>query len=245
MFGSFSGKFVFFALLVLFSVLLIAQELPKVVYVEQKSSTQYLKDKLTKLEAYLKSQKYEVKYISKLENLEGEFLVIMNGSGYSQSEIEEIEKFVSKGGVLIISSVSDFRDTGKTSDLNAILKKLNAPIQFNDDEVQDETNKDGQAFVVVAPWSNGKLRFYSTSSIIVNDTEKVKIIVKAYPTAKSFDRDGNKDAIPLKEIVLVVELTYGDGKVIALGTGGLLSDYDFDRKGFENEKFVKEYLFKK
>ncbi len=147
MFDSFSGKFVFFALLVLFSVLLIAQELPKVVYVEQKSSTQYLKDKLTKLEAYLKSQKYEVKYISKLENLEGEFLVIMNGSGYSQSEIEEIEKFVSKGGVLIISSVSDFRDTVKTSDLNAILKKLNVPIQFNDDEVQDETNKDGQRFL--------------------------------------------------------------------------------------------------
>ncbi len=242
MFGSFSRKFVFFVLFVLFSVILIAQELPKVVYIEQKSSTQYLKDKLTKLDTYLKYQKYEVKYISKLENLEWEFLVIMNGSGYSQSEIEEIEKFVSKGGVLIISNVSDFRDTGKTADLNAVLKKLNAPIQFNDDEVQDETNKDGQAFVVVAPWNNGKLRFYSTSSIIVNDPEKAKTIVKAYPTAKSVDRDGNKDVFPVKE---VVEFIYGNGKVIALGTGGLLSDYDFDRKGFENEKFVKEYLFKK
>ncbi len=192
----------------------------------------------------MKSKGYEVNFVEKFETLSGEFLFIQNGKEYSKEELELVKDFVYRGGKLIISSQSDYQDKVNTESMNAILKKLDAPIEFNDDEVQDSVNKAGNnAFDIKASWNGGDIKFYSSCSIIVNDPQKTDVLVKSYETATSVDRDGKADEKPVTApIPLVVEFKYGLGTVKALGTAGVYSNYDFDKAGFKNEEFIKTVL---
>ncbi|QTA38126.1 CehA/McbA family metallohydrolase [Thermosipho ferrireducens] len=186
----------------------------------------YTQDKLTKLENYLKSKGLKVVYVQKLENLKADVLIISNGKDFSEVEIQNIVKFVQNGGKLIISGKSDFRNGGNTKDLNEILSALKAPFKFNDDQVIDATNNYGAPYKVLA----NDVRFYSPCSIIVSGD--AQILIESF-TAKSEDKDGNGDAVPVSRIILAAKSNIGNGVVIALGKA-VFSDYDFDY----NKEFI-------
>lgn len=200
----------------------ISVELPKVVYIDQGHSNDYLKDKLTLLDDYLKSMGYSVKYINRIEKLSGQYLIIMNGKDYNDAEIKNIAEFVRNGGKLIITSKSDYRNGGNTEDLNLILDYMNSPVRFNDDQVIDEINNYGANYKVVVE----NVRFYSACSLVIyGDSE----ILLASTTATSIDADNQKDAVTVGKngkIVLAASFSFGKGKVIAIGKA-IFSDYDF------------------
>jgi len=149
-----------------------------------------IKIKLTKLEAFLKVKGFEVAYIDKLQNIDGMYLIIMNGKGYLDDEVRNIVSFVKNGGILIITSKSDYNNGGNTEDLNAILDALNSPVRFNDDQVVDEINNYGANYKVIA----GNVRFYSPCSLLLYGNAQVLI---SSETAKSVDSDGKNDAQPV------------------------------------------------
>ncbi len=222
---------------------IVGKPKPKVAYIDIRSGFQYSKDKLTKLESYLKSKGYEVNFVSKFETLSGEFLFIQNGREYTEAELEFVKDFVYRGGKLIISSMSDYQDKGNTESMNAILKELNAPVEFNDDQVEDSQNKVTGVYDIKVNWQGGDIKFYSSCSLILTDPKNAKIVVQSYGTAVSVDKDGKSDTKKVSApIPLVVEFKYGLGVVKVLGTAGVYSDYDFDRSGFKNAEFVKNYL---
>ncbi len=207
-------------------------KLKDVVYIDIGHNNDYPKDKYSKLENWLKTMGYEVQFIDYLRSLDGKYLLIANGKDYTDDEKTEISKFVENGGTLIISSKSDYKDGGHTKELNDILKVLNSPILFNDDQVIDKVNNyDGTPYKVLA---NG-VRFYSACSLIVED---IKYILISSPTAEREDTDKKADAIDFKPIVLAGNFEFGNGKVIVLGKA-IYSDYDFDKNLF----FI-EILFK-
>lgn len=186
--------------------------------------------KLTKLEDFVKSLGLEISYANKLEEIDGDVLIIQNGKGYSEKEVESIVDFVKKGGKLIITSKSDYRNGGNTQELNYILEKLGLGTKFNDDQVVDEVNNYGARYKILV---NG-VRLYSPCSLIVGESAKVLLESE---TAKNEDSDGNGDAIQVDKIVLGVEEQSGLGKVIILGKS-IFSDYDFDY----NKEFISNII---
>ncbi|WP_372590238.1 CehA/McbA family metallohydrolase [Fervidobacterium pennivorans subsp. carthaginiensis] len=203
----------------------------KVVYIDQGHSNDYYKDKLSKLEAFLKVKGFEVAYIDKLQNIDGMYLIIMNGKGYSDDEVRNIVSFVKNGGILIITSKSDYNNGGNTEDLNAILDALNSPVRFNDDQVIDEINNYGANYKVIA----GNVRFYSPCSLLVYGNAQVLI---SSDTAKSIDSDGQNDAQPVDKIILAATFKSGLGKVVVLGKA-VFSDFDYEL----NKEFIQNVLF--
>ncbi len=207
-------------------------KLKDVVYIDIGHNNDYPKDKYSKLESWLKTMGYEVQFIDYLRSLDGKYLLIANGKDYTDDEIIEIKKFVENGGTLIISSKSDFKDGGYTEALNGILKALNSPILFNDDQVIDKVNNyDGTPYKVLA----SGVRFYSSCSLIVKD---IKYVLISSSTAEREDTDKKADAIDFKPIVLAGSFEFGNGKVIVLGKA-IYSDYDFDKNLFFIETLLK------
>ncbi|MFN4224463.1 MAG: CehA/McbA family metallohydrolase [Fervidobacterium nodosum] len=206
--------------------------LSKTVFIDQGHSNDYYKDKLTLLEKYLRSIDYKVEYINKIEKLDGSYLVIMNGKGYTDEEIKNIADFLKMGGTLIITSKSDYQNGGNTEDLNTILDYINSPVRFNDDQVIDEINNYGANYKVIA----NNVRFYSSCSLILYG--KADILISS-DTAKSIDSDGKNDAETVDKVILAASFNFVNGKVILLGKA-IFSDYDFTL----NEDFIKSCLFK-
>ncbi len=203
----------------------------KVVYIDQGHSNDYYRDKLSKLESFLKTKGFEVAYINEIQDIDGMYLIIMNGKGYSDDEVKGIVSFVKNGGILIITSKSDYNNGGNTEDLNAILDALNSPVRFNDDQVVDEVNNYGANYKVIA----GNVRFYSACSLLLYGNAQVLI---SSDTAKSIDSDGKKDAQPVDKVVLAATFKSGLGKVFVLGKA-VFSDYDYEL----NKDFIQNVLF--
>ncbi len=225
------------------TITIVGTEKPKVVYIDTRTESQYTQSNLTKIRDYFVNKGYTVNFVTECTTTSAEFIFIQNGATYTTNELKLIKDFVYRGGKLIISSMSDYQDKGNTESMNAILKELNAPVEFNDDQVEDSQNKVTGVYDIKAPWNDGDIKFYSTCSIIVNDPQKAKILVKSYETANSVDKDGKEDKKPVTPpIPLVVEFTYGLGTVKALGTAGVYSNFDFDKTGFKNEEFIKTVL---
>ncbi|KAF2961485.1 DUF4350 domain-containing protein [Fervidobacterium sp. 2310opik-2] len=208
------------------------KSLSKTVFIDQGHSNDYYKDKLTLLEKYLRSIDYKVEYINKIEKLDGSYLVIMNGKGYTDEEIKNIADFLKMGGTLIITSKSDYQNGGNTEDLNTLLDYINSPVRFNDDQVIDEINNYGANFKVIA----NNIRFYSACSLILYG--KADILISS-DTAKSIDSDGKNDAETVDKVILAASFNFVNGKVILLGKA-IFSDYDFTL----NVDFIKSCLFK-
>ncbi|AFG34563.1 hypothetical protein Ferpe_0423 [Fervidobacterium pennivorans DSM 9078] len=203
----------------------------KVVYIDQGHSNDYYKDKLSKLESFLKTKGFEVAYIDKIQAIDGMYLIIMNGKGYLDDEVRNIVSFVKNGGILIITSKSDYNNGGNTEDLNAILDALNSPVRFNDDQVVDEINNYGANYKVIA----GNVRFYSPCSLLLYGNAQVLI---SSETAKSVDSDGKNDAQPVDKIILAATFKSGLGKVVVLGKA-VFSDFDYEL----NKEFIQNVLF--
>ncbi|WP_448376245.1 DUF4350 domain-containing protein [Fervidobacterium sp.] len=208
----------------------VTEKLKRIVYIDQGHSNDYNKDKLTKFEALLKANNFDVSYINRIDKVEGMYLVIMNGKNYTEDEIKNIVDFVKSGGTLIITSKSDYSDGGNTEDLNTILDALNSPVRFNDDQVVDDINNYGANYKVIA----NNVRFYSACSIVVYGNAEILI---SSETAKSMDADGKKDAQPVDKVVLAVKFNNGLGKVIAIGKA-IFSDYDYEI----NKEFIQNVL---
>ncbi|ODN30919.1 CehA/McbA family metallohydrolase [Fervidobacterium thailandense] len=208
------------------------RKLQPVVFIDQGHENDYTSRYLTKLESFLKSLGKEVRYVTKLTDLDGEYLILMNGKGYSDDEVQSIVKFVLNGGILIITSKSDYQNGGNTEELNLILDALNSPVLFNDDQVVDKVNNYGADYKVLA----GGVRFYSACSLLIvgDDVE----VLLASETASSVDADGRKDAKPVDRVVLASRFKRGSGTVIVLGKA-VFSDYDFE----PNRAFI-ETLFR-
>ncbi len=208
------------------------RKLPSAVLIDQGHANDYTNRHLTKLESYLKAVGKEVKYLTQLNELSGEFLIIMNGKDFTDDEINSVVKFVLDGGTLIITSKSDYQNGGNTEDLNLILDALNSPVFFNDDQVVDKVNNYGADYKVLA----GGVRFYSACSLLVVGSDAEVLIWSE--TASSVDADGMKDAKPVSRVVLASRFKRGKGAVIVLGKA-VFSDYDFD----QNITFI-ESLFR-
>jgi|GEM_PF-218117 len=203
----------------------------RVVYIDQGHSNDYYRDKLSKLESFLKTKGFEVAYIDKIQNIDGMYLIIMNGKEYSDDETLHIVNFVKKGGSLIITSKSDYNNGGNTEDLNVILDALNSPVRFNDDQVIDEINNYGANYKVIAD----NVRFYSPCSLLLYSDAQVLI---SSDTAKSVDSDSKNDAQPVDKVVLAATFKSGLGKVFVLGKA-IFSDYDYEL----NKDFIQNVLF--
>ncbi|MFN3692140.1 MAG: CehA/McbA family metallohydrolase [Fervidobacterium sp.] len=206
-------------------------ELPRVVYIDQGHSNDYLKDKLTLLDGYLTSNGYTVKYLNRIDKILGKYLIIMNGKNYSEEEIKNIADFVRSGGKLIITSKSDYQNGGNTEDLNAILDYMNSPVRFNDDQVIDEINNYGANYKIIVD----NVRLYSPCSLVVYGNAQILLVST---TAKNMDADNQKDAVDVGKdgkIVLSASFEFGKGKVISIGKAPF-SDYDFKL----NETFIKK-----
>jgi len=208
------------------------KELAKIVYIDQGHSNDYNKSKLTLLEKFIRTNGFEVSYINQIGNIDGMYLIIMNGKNYSEEEIRNIVNFVKNGGTLIITSESDYNNGGNTEDLNAILDALNSPVRFNDDQVVDEINNYGATYKVIA---NG-VRFYSACSLIPYGNFEVLV---SSESAKSTDSDGNNDAYPVDKVILAATFNSGRGTVITIGKA-IFSDYDYEL----NKEFIETKIFK-
>ena len=103
-------------------------------HIDQGHANDYGPKNLKKLENALKNNGFVAQYINKIDNIDGKYLVIMNGKGFSDDELKEIADFVKSGGTLILTSKSDYSNGGYTEDMNTILDYLNAPVRFNDDQ---------------------------------------------------------------------------------------------------------------
>ncbi len=207
------------------------QQFKKVVYIDQGHGNDYGKNDLKKLEDAMKSNGFETQYINKIENIDGKYLVIMNGKGFSDDELKTIANFVKSGGTLILTSKSDYGNGGYTEDMNMILDYLNAPVRFNDDQVIDDVNNYGSNFKVIAQG----LRFYSACSIILYGNAEVLV---SSESAKTIDADNNKDAMPVDKVVLAARFDYGTGSVYVLGKA-IFSDYDYNY----NKEFIEKKIF--
>ncbi|SHN53375.1 DUF4350 domain-containing protein [Fervidobacterium gondwanense] len=204
------------------------EQLRNVVFIDQGHSNDYSKDKLTLFDKFLKSTGYDVQYINTIDSLDGKYLIVMNGKGYSDEEIKNIVEFVRKGGTLVITSKSDYSNGGNTEDLNLILDAMNSPVRFNDDQVVDEINNYGANYKVLAE----NVRFYSTCSLLIYGNANILI---SSESANSVDSDGKDDAQPVDKVVLAASFKFGDGEVILLGKA-VFSDYDFEL----NKEFVQK-----
>ncbi|MBO8160792.1 MAG: CehA/McbA family metallohydrolase [Thermosipho sp. (in: Bacteria)] len=200
-----------------------------VVCIDEGHSNDYRRDKLKLLEQYLISRGLKVRYLNVLEDLNCDILVIQNGKNYSNLELENIVKFVKKGGKLIITSKSDYSNGGNTYDMNLILEHLGVKIRFNDDQVVDNVNNYGAYYKILV----NNVRFYSPCSLVVED-ENAEILLESN-TADTEDRDGNNDALPVDKVILAVKVKVGNGEVIILGKS-IFSDYDFEY----NKEFIKK-----
>ncbi|SDH17999.1 hypothetical protein SAMN04488510_10719 [Fervidobacterium changbaicum] len=210
----------------------VTKQMKKAVYIDQGHANDYYKDKLTKLEKFLKSNGFEVVYTDKIQNIDGMYLIIMNGKSYTDDEVRNIVNFVRSGGILIITSKSDYNNGGNTEDLNYILDAINSPVRFNDDQVIDEVNNYGANYKVIA---NG-VRFYSACSLVLYGNAQVLV---ASDTARSIDSDGRNDAEFVDKVVLAATFTSNSGRVFVLGKA-IFSDYDYEL----NKDFIESVLFK-
>jgi len=207
------------------------KEFKKIVYIDQGHANDYGPSNLKKLENALKNNGFGAQYINKIDNIDGKYLVIMNGKGFSDDELKEIADFVKSGGTLILTSKSDYSNGGYTEDMNTILDYLNAPVRFNDDQVIDDASNYGSNFKILAQ----HLRFYSTCSIILYGNADVLV---SSDSAKTMDADNKNDAAPVDKVVLAARFSYGNGSVYVLGKA-IFSDYDYD---YNKEFIEKKYL---
>ena len=207
------------------------KEFKKIVYIDQGHANDYGPSNLKKLENALKNNGFVAQYINKIDNIDGKYLVIMNGKGFSDDELKEIADFVKSGGTLILTSKSDYSNGGYTEDMNTILDYLNAPVRFNDDQVIDDASNYGSNFKILAQ----HLRFYSTCSIILYGNADVLV---SSDSAKTMDADNKNDAAPVDKVVLAARFSYGNGSVYVLGKA-IFSDYDYDY----NKEFIEKKIF--
>ncbi|HOM74382.1 MAG TPA: CehA/McbA family metallohydrolase [Fervidobacterium sp.] len=213
------------------SVSNLKHEFKKIVYIDQGHGNDYGKNDLKKLQDALKNNGFETQYINKIENIDGKYLVIMNGKEFSDDELKTIATFVKNGGNLVLTSKSDYSNGGYTEDMNMILDYLNAPVRFNDDQVIDDVNNYGSNFKVLIQG----LRFYSTCSIIVYGNADILV---SSDTATTMDADNKNDSTPVDKVVLATKFNYGNGTVFVMGKA-IFSDYDYDF----NKEFIEKNIF--
>ena len=71
------------------------------------------------------------------------------GAPFTDEERSALRSFVDDGGVVLCHGVADFRDFDGTATLNGILDALDAGFRYNDDQIGDNENNEGQDFDIL------------------------------------------------------------------------------------------------
>ena len=101
-------------------------------------------------EGYAERNGYDVRATADLEgNLpDADAAVITSPSeSFSDSETRALENFLADGGGLFLHDQADYDDFDETATLDDLADALGLAFRFNDDQVEDEFNNDGEAFV--------------------------------------------------------------------------------------------------
>lgn len=172
-------------------------------------------------------------------------------SNYTDAEIEVIKRFVQNGGSVIITSRADYNDIGVTDPSyqnanqgNRVLEAIGSNLRFNDDEVIDNVNNNGQnyrllfnryvsdKFNLTKNVSQDQLySFFSGCSVIPKDNAdltNVDFVVKGHDTTEILDSDKQNDAKPVQKgevYVLAVEKLNSGAKLIVAGST-FFSDFE-------------------
>lgn len=172
-------------------------------------------------------------------------------SNYTDAEIEAIKRFVQNGGSVIITSRADYNDIGVTDPSyqnanqgNRVLEAIGSNLRFNDDEVIDNVNNNGQNYrLLFNKYVSNKFNltknvtqdqlysFFSGCSVIPKDDAdlmNVDFIVKGHDTTEILDSDNQKDAKPVQKgevYVLAAEKLSSGAKLIVAGST-FFSDFE-------------------
>jgi endonuclease YncB( thermonuclease family) len=101
-------------------------------------------------EGYAESHGYDVQATADLEGdlPDADAAVITSPSeSFSDSETQALDDFTADGGGLFLHDQADFRNFDETATLDDLADALGLAFRFNDDQVEDEFNNDGEAFV--------------------------------------------------------------------------------------------------
>jgi len=74
-------------------------------------------------------------------------VVTSPGSAFDETELAALSEFVDAGGTLLLHDQSDYDDFDHTTRLNEIADAVGAAFRFNDDQVLDDENNAGRAFL--------------------------------------------------------------------------------------------------
>ncbi|MCX7884016.1 MAG: CehA/McbA family metallohydrolase [Caloramator sp.] len=172
-------------------------------------------------------------------------------SNYTDEEIQVIKRYIDNGGSIIITSRADYNDIGITDPQyqnanqgNRVLEAIGSNLRFNDDEVIDNTNNNGQNYrllfddYVSAKYNltkgiteDIKYSFYSGCSIILKDNadiSNIDYVVKGHDTTEILDSDKQNDAKAVDKgnvYVLAAEKLNDKAKLIVSGST-FFSDFE-------------------
>lgn len=172
-------------------------------------------------------------------------------SNFTDAEIQVIKDFVNSGGSLIITSRADYDDKGITDSSyesskqgNQVLAAIGSNLQFNDDEVIDNTSNGGQNYRLYfddytsAKYhltdnipSNETYSAYSGCSVIPKEggnANAVDWLVKGHDTTETMDSDLQNDATAVTKgnvNALAAEILPNGSRVIVAGTT-FFSDFE-------------------
>jgi len=124
----------------------------------------YTLDRFSQFEGYAENNGYTVETTTDLTDdlADADGVVITSPSDqFSESEREALRGFVADGGAIFLHDQSDFNDFDETDNLNGLASALDVGFRFNDDQVEDDTNNSGVAFVPTTDRFNASYSFFA------------------------------------------------------------------------------------
>lgn len=118
----------------------------------------------TTFESYAEENGYTVRATEDLtSDLPGADAVVITSptEAYTDGEKDALSQFVANGGAIFLHDQSDFGGFDETDNLNGLASALGVGFRFNDDQVEDDTNNSGVAFVPTTDRFNASFSLFA------------------------------------------------------------------------------------
>jgi hypothetical protein len=166
---------------------------------------------------------------------------------FSQPQVAEISRFVSSGGLLLISA------NGDSLDANSLLSSLGVPVQIANDTVFDPLFNWGASNKVEAILSanqvfpgsgganiSGSARFLDLQSPSKLTLESTGVAVLAYSSPESYALSSKAAAGQSGPYPLVCVYAFGSGSVVVIGEPYFFTNSEWNAGA--NQHFITSYL---
>ncbi|MFB6244060.1 MAG: thermonuclease family protein [Halobaculum sp.] len=104
--------------------------------------------KCSSFESYAEDNGYDVRPTSDLsaDLRDADAVVVTSPGDFTETELQELYDFVANGGAVYLHDQADYSNYDETENLNDIAGYLGLDFRFNDDEVLDSENNDGNDY---------------------------------------------------------------------------------------------------